>query len=188
MISLTELWLPILLSAVFVFIVSSILHMMIPIHKGDFKKMPGEGKVLAEMRAQGVQPGSYRFPFAETMKEMTSSEMLEKLKRGPVGISTVLPTGPCNMGKSLLLWFLYSLLIGVIVVCATASSLHRGAPFASVFHLTALAATLGYAVGNLPESIWKGQKWSITLKFVFNGVLYGLVTGATFGWLWPAGA
>ena len=59
MISLTELWLPILLSAVFVFIVSSILHMVIAVHKDDFKKMPGEEKVLEEMRAQSVQPGSY---------------------------------------------------------------------------------------------------------------------------------
>jgi hypothetical protein len=53
--------------------------------------------------------------------------------------------------------------------------------------LTALAATLGYAMGAIPDSIWKGQKWSITLKFVLDGVWYGLVTGATFGWLWPAG-
>jgi len=188
MISMTELWLPILLSAVFVFIVSSILHMVIPIHKGDFKKLPGEEKILAEMRSQSVRPGSYGFPMCESMKDMGSPEMIAKCKLGPVGFMTVTPNGPCNMGKSLILWFLYSLLIGVIVACAAASSLHHGEAFANVFHLTALAATLGYAVGALPESIWKGQKWSITLKFVFDGVLYGIATGLTFGWLWPAGA
>jgi len=188
MVPLTELWLPIVLSAVFVFIASSIIHMAIPIHKGDFKKLPGEESIVAEMRSQGVQPGSYRFPFAETMKEMGSPEMLEKLKRGPVGILTALPTGPCNMGKSLVLWFLYSILISAFVAHLAAQGLSRGGSFTPVFHLTALAATLGYAVGALPESIWKGQKWSITLKFVFDGVVYGVVTGATFGWLWPAGA
>lgn len=188
MISMAELWLPILLSAVFVFIVSSIIHMATPMHKGDFRKMPGEEKVLAEMRAQGLQPGSYGFPCCESMKDMGSPEMTAKCKLGPVGFMTVVPNGPCNMGKSLVLWFLYSILIGVIVACATASSLHRGAPFANVFHLTALAAVLGYAVGGLPESIWKGQKWSITLKFVFDGILYGITTGLTFAWLWPAGA
>ena len=78
MISLVDLWLPILLSAVFVFVVSSILHMLIPIHKGDFKKMPGEEKVLEEMRAQGVQPGSYMFPYVGSPKEMCSPEMIEK--------------------------------------------------------------------------------------------------------------
>ena len=72
MVPLTELWFPILLSAVFVFLVSSILHMVIPIHKGDFKKMPGEDKVLEAMRSQNLQPGSYMFPCAESMKDMAS--------------------------------------------------------------------------------------------------------------------
>ncbi len=188
MIPMSELWLPILLSAVFVFIVSSILHMVIPIHKGDFKKMPGEEKVLAEMRAQGLRPGSYAFPCCESMKDMASPQMIEKCNLGPVGFMTVNPNGPCNMGKSLVLWFLYSILISAFVAHLAAQGLHRGEPFKFVFHMTALAATLGYAVGNFPESIWKGQPWSITLKFVFDGVLYGITTGLTFAWLWPAAA
>jgi uncharacterized protein with PQ loop repeat len=187
MVALTELWLPILLSAVFVFMVSSILHMVIPVHKGDFKKMPGEEKVLAEMRSQNLRPGSYAFPCCESMKDMGSPEMIEKCNLGPVGFMTVIPNGPCNMGKSLLLWFLYSILIGLAVAHAAAVGLGRGAGFAAVFHLTATAALLGYSMGVLPESIWKGQKWSITIKFVCDGVLYGLVTGVTFAWLWPAG-
>ena len=179
MISVTELWLPILLSAVFVFIASSIFHMVIPIHKGDFKKMPGEEKILAEMRAQGVQPGSYGFPMCESMKDMGSPEMVAKCNLGPVGCVTVKPNGPCRMGASLILWFIYSLVIGEIVALAAGPVLHRGASFANVFHVTALAAVLGYAMGAFPDSIWKGQKWSITLKFVFDGVLYGITTGAT---------
>jgi len=188
MISMTELWLPILLSAVFVFIVSSILHMAIPIHKGDYRKLPGEEKILAEMRAHGVGPGGYAFPCCENMKDMGSPEMVAKCNLGPVGFMTVIPNGPCNMGKSLVLWFLYSVLISAFVAHLAGQGLRPGEAFKSVFHMTALAAVLGYAIGNLPESIWKGQKWSITLKFVFDGVVYGVVTGATFGWLWPAGA
>ncbi len=188
MVSMTELWLPILLSAVFVFIASTIIHMATPMHKGDFRKMPGEEKILAEMRAQGVRPGSYGFPCCESMKDMGSPEMIAKCNLGPVGFMTVVPNGPCNMGKNLGMWFAYSILIGVIVACAAGASLHRGTGFAAVFHLTGLAAILGYAMGALPDSIWKGQKWSITLKFAFDGVVYGIVTGATFGWLWPAGA
>jgi hypothetical protein len=186
MVALTELWLPILLSAVFVFIVSSIFHMVIPIHKGDFRKLPGEDKVLAEMRAQGLLPGSYAFPCCESMKEMGSPEMTAKCNLGPVGFMTVMPNGPCNMGKSLVLWFLYSVLIGVLVAYVAGLGLSRGAAFMPVFRLAGTAGILGYAVGALPDSIWKGQKGSITLKFVFDGVVYGLVTGATFAWLWPA--
>lgn len=188
MLSLTALWLPILLSAVFVFIVSSILHMVIPIHRGDLKKIPGEEKVLEEMRAQGVQPGSYMFPCAGSMKEMCTPEMIEKCKLGPVGFLTVVPSGPPSMGKSLLQWFVYSILIGVFVAYLAKLGLEPGAAYATVFRVTGTIAILGYAVGALPDSIWKGQSWIITLKFIFDGVVYGLVTAGTFGWLWPDAA
>jgi hypothetical protein len=183
--SLSDLWLPILLSAVFVFVVSSILHMVIPIHKGDYKKLPGEQRVLEEMRAQGVQPGSYMFPCAGSMKEMGSPEMIDKCNLGPVGYLTVVPSGPPAMGKSLVQWFLYTVVIGMLVAYAAALGLDRGTAYLPVFRLTGTIAILGYAVGALPDSIWKGQSWAVTLKFIFDGVVYGLVTAGTFGWLWP---
>jgi hypothetical protein len=183
--ALVEFWLPILLSAVFVFIASSIFHMVIPIHKGDFKGMPGEEKILAEMRAQGLQPGSYRFPMCQSMKDMGSPEMIAKCKLGPVGVVTVIPNGAVNMGMSLILWFLYCLMVGVIIAVAVGPVMPHGSAFGRVFHVTALAALLGYALGAIPESIWKGQEWSITMKFVIDGVVYGIITGLTFAWLWP---
>lgn len=187
MVSLTALWLPILLSAVFVFIVSSIIHMALPIHKGDFKKLPGEEKILAEMRAKAVRPGTYMFPCADSMKNCGSPEMVEKYKLGPVGFMTVIPSGAPGMGKNLVQWFVYSIVIGVFVAYLAKLGLKPGDVYMPVFRLTGTAAILGYAIGALPDSIWKGQKWSITLKFVFDGVVYGLVTGGTFGWLWPSG-
>lgn len=183
--SLIELWLPILLSAVFVFIASSIFHMAIPMHKGDFKGMPGEEKILAEMRAQGLQPGSYRFPMCQSMKDMGSPEMIAKCKLGPVGVATIVPNGGCNMGMSLILWFLYCIVVGAIIALACEPILPSGTEFRKVFHVTGLAAVLGYALGAIPESIWKGQEWRITAKFVFDGVVYGVITGLTFAWLWP---
>jgi len=185
MISLTELWLPILLSAVFVFIASSIFHMVIPIHKGDWRKLPGEEKIMAEIRTQGVAPGMYMFPMCSSMKDMGSPEMIEKMKLGPVGTTIILPRGGINMGKSLVLWFLYCILIGVIIAIAVAPALPRGATFKAVFHLTGLAALLAYALIPIPESIWKGQPWGITAKFLFDGAVYGIITGLTFAWLWP---
>ena len=53
---LADLWLPILLSAVFVFVASSVLHMVLPIHKGDYKKPPGEDAVLESMRDRASRP------------------------------------------------------------------------------------------------------------------------------------
>ena len=180
-----ELWLPILLSAVFVFLASSVFHMVIPWHKGDYKKLPGEEKILAEVRCQSPQPGVYMFPNCSSMKEMSSPEMLAKFNQGPVGHMTILPSGPHNMGKSLLFWFLYCVLVGAIIALAAGPVLGRGANFKHVFHLTGLAAVLGYALIPIPESIWKGYPWGITAKFVFDGVVYGVVTGLTFAWLWP---
>ncbi len=185
MVSMTELWLPILLSAVFVFIASSIIHMATPMHKGDFKKMPGEERVLAEMRAHGLRPGSYMFPCAASMKDCGTPEMIEKFKLGPVGMMTVMPTGAPGMGKNLVQWFLFSLLVSAVVAHLAGQVFVHGAAGKPVFHLTALAAVLGYATRPLPDSIWKGQPWSITFKFVVDGIIYAALTGATFAWLWP---
>lgn len=44
MVTLSALWLPILLSAVIVFVASSIIHMAIPIHKNDYRQLPDEDK------------------------------------------------------------------------------------------------------------------------------------------------
>jgi len=188
MLPLSALWLPILLSAVFVFIASSILHMVIPIHKSDFKKLPGEEQILEAMRNQNVQPGLYMFPRGESMKDMCSPEMVEKCNRGPVGHLIVMPNGPFSMGKSLVQWFIYSVLISVMVAYVAMLGLERGAEYMLVFRMTGTAAILAYAIGEISDSIWKGRSWSITLKFVFDGIVYGLVTAGTFGWLWPESA
>ncbi len=187
MVPMAQLWLPILLSAVFVFIASSIIHMATPMHKADFRKMPGEDAILTQMRAQGLQPGSYMFPGAESMKDCGSPEMIEKFKRGPVGMMTVMPSGAPGMGKNLVQWFLFSVLVSAFVAHLAGQAFAPGAASKMVFHMSALAAVLGYATRPLPDSIWKGQPWSITVKFVIDGVVYAAVTGLTFAWLWPAG-
>jgi len=185
MVFLANLWLPVLLSAAFVFIVSSIIHMVIPIHGGDFKKLSREDKVLEEMRAQGIKPGDYMFPFPGSMKEMGSPEMQEKYGLGPVGFLTVVPDGVPAIGKSLVQWFLYSILISIFTAYIAALVLACGAEAMMVFRVTGAIAVLGYAFSNVQNSIWKGQSWVVTLKFMLDGVVYGVVTGGTFAWLWP---
>lgn len=186
MLSLFDLWLPILASGAAVFVVSSIVHMCLPIHKGDYGKLPGEDAILGSMRDHGVNPGQYMFPGCTSMKEMGTPEMGEKYKRGPVGYLSVLPTGTPNMGKSLLLWFLLTILVGIFVAYLASQALRAGEDYMKVFRFCGSAAILGHAVGSIHDSIWKGVRWSITLKFVFDGVLYGLVTAGVFAWLWPA--
>lgn len=185
MITLTSLWMAILVSAVFVFIFSSIMHMVIPIHKNDFQKLPGEESISKEMRNQNIQPGSYSIPRPQSMKDMSSPAMIEKYNQGPVGMLTVLPNGPPAMGKNLVLWFLFSVLVSVFVAYLATMGLDNLTACMDVFRFTSTVAILGYAVSAIPESIWKGQPWSVTFKFIFDGVVYGLVTGSIFAWLWP---
>lgn len=180
-----ELWLPILLSAVAVFLVSSLIHMVIPIHKGDYKKLPNEEKVLESIRAQGVTPGHYMFPMANSMKDMCTPEMTEKFNRGPVGHMTVLPNGHHAIGKSLVQWFLFCILIGLVTAYICSMGLSKGADFKLVFRFASTVSFLGYGLSCITDSIWKGMNWGVTAKFVFDGLLYGLATGATFAWLWP---
>lgn len=183
---LLDLWLPILLSGVGVFIVSSIIHMATPMHKGDYARLPKEDAVLDALRSLGVKPGQYAFPHAASMKDMGSPEMIQKYERGPLGWLNVLPTGVPNIGKSLIFWFLYSLLVGVITAYVASLAVPKGADGSLVFRLTSTVALAGYAIGVLNDSIWKGMPLRVTLRFVFDGLLYALTTGALFCWLWPA--
>jgi len=119
------------------------------------------------------------------MGDMGSEAMMEKYNRGPVGFMTVLPNGPPTMGKSLIQWFLMSILLSVLAGYIGTIALAKGAEYAAVFRVIFVVAALGYAGNTMCESIWKGQRWSVTLKFIFDGVAYAAVTAGTFGWLWP---
>jgi hypothetical protein len=185
MVDLTALWLPILLSAVFVFVASSILHMVLPFHRADYQKLPDEDKVIAALRAAGVQPGNYHFPHCASHKEMSSPEMMEKLKAGPVGLLNVIPSGPPNMGKFLGLWMLFCLLMGIFVAYLAGRTLSSGAHYLAVFRVAGTAAFIGYGLGCIPDFIWKGQRWGTTARHMFDGLIYALLTAGTFGWLWP---
>jgi len=185
MVSLTALWLPILLSTVIVFVASSIMNMILPIHKADYHKLPEEDRVLDALRAAGVTPGQiYFFPYT-THKETKSPTVIERFKRGPVGLLTVIPSGPPGMGKNLTQWFLYCIFISIFVAYLTSRTRNPGTPYLEVFRVAGATAFLGYAAAQIQDSIWKGQPWTVTTKHVFDGLIYGLLTGGTFGWLWP---
>lgn len=186
MVSLTALWLPILLSAVFVFVASSIIHMVLGYHGSDYGKLPGEDDVGAAMREAGVQPGTYVLPHCKSPKDMGSPEMIEKYKRGPVALVTVTPNAPPAMGKLLAFWFVFCLVIGVFAAYLAGRTLGPGAEYLAVFRIAGTTAFLGYSAAEPIASIWKAQPWSVTLKHVFDGLIYALLTGGVFGWLWPS--
>jgi hypothetical protein len=184
MVSIPELWLPILLSAVAVFIVSSIIHMLLPYHRSDYKQLPDEEKVLAPIRSAGLARGLYNFPHC-TPKQMKTPEVAERFKQGPVGMLIVMPNGTPAMGKFLGQWFVYCLVISIFVAYLTGRTLPPGVAHRSIFHLGAAAAFLAYGVGQLTNGIWRGQLWGMTAKDVIDGAIYALVTAEIFALLWP---
>lgn len=182
---LHTLWLPILLSAIIVFVASSILHMLLPIHKSDYRKLPDEDRVLDSLRTAGVTPGrEYRFPFC-SMKEMKEPATQEKLKRGPVGVLTITPSGLPNMGKYLGQWFIYCIVISIFAAYLTSRTRPVGTDYLEVFRVAGCSAFMGYSLGLIQNAIWRGETWGVTFKHVLDGLIYGLLTAGTFGWLWP---
>lgn len=184
MVALSALWLPILASAVLVFIVSSLFWMVVRHHDSDWRGLPGEDGILDALRKAKVPRGQYRFPWAEA-RQMQTPEMKKKMADGPAGFLVFWERYDVPMGRNMIAWFAYLLAVSALVGYLAGLVLAPGAAASPVFRFVAVAAILAYAAALVPRSIWWGQAWSITAKDVFDGVVYGLATAAVFAWLWP---
>jgi len=184
MVPLAALWLPILVSAVIVFIASSIMHTVLPYHRGDYRQLPDEDRLLVALRAAGPTRGLYIFPFG-THKDMKTPAVQEKYQQGPVGMMTVFPVGLPVMPKFLAQWFGYCLIIAFFVGYLAGHTVAPGANYLAVFRVVGTAAFMTYGLAQVSNAIWKGQTWGMTTKEVADGLVYGLLTAGTFGWLWP---
>jgi hypothetical protein len=185
MVSLGELWLPILVSAVLVFLVSAIIHMVLKYHNRDYKQLPNEDAVRAAIRAGNPAPAQYVIPYCPDMKEMEKPENKQKYTEGPVAVMNLMQPGVPQMGKYLTQWFFYLLFVSLFIAYVAAHALPRGAEYLNVFRIVGAVGFLAYAAGQMQNSIWWGKPWSVTWKDAFDGLVYGLVTAGAFGWLWP---
>ena len=133
-----------------------------------------------------MKPGTYIFPSLENPADnMKSPELIEKWQRGPAGMLTVFDPGDLNMGRRLLHWFLYCVLLGIVVAYLAAATQAAGAGFLPVFQLVGASAFLGYSGAVWPDVIWKGASPTSATKMILDGLAYALATGAVFGLLWP---
>ncbi|MDA0195645.1 MAG: hypothetical protein O2887_11730 [Bacteroidetes bacterium] len=185
MITITALWLPILLSAVIVFIMSSIIHMVLGYHKSDFTSLPSEEKVSEALREFNIPAGEYVIPKPHGSGDVKSPEYQEKLKKGPVAFMTFMPNGQSSMTGSLIQWFMYSIVVGIFVAYVTGRIYGPDANYLDVFRFSGTTAFLGYSLALVQNSIWYHRKWSTTFKNLVDGLIYALLTAGTFGWLWP---
>jgi hypothetical protein len=186
MVPILSLWLPILLAAILVFVASSIIHMVLGYHNTDFGQLPSEDAVMDALRRFDIPPGEYAMPWAGSSKEMGSPEFLEKCEKGPAAFMTFLPAGKPKMGGQLVMWFVYTIIVGILAAYVAGRALDPGAEYLSVFRFTGVTAFIAYTAAGWPISIWYKRAWSTTFKNTFDGLIYALLTAGAFGWLWPA--
>jgi hypothetical protein len=185
MVPLMSLWMPILLSAVMVFVASSVIHMILTYHRSDYGKLSAEDAVMEALRKYRIPPGDYMVPCATGPKSMKDPGFLEKIKKGPVIIMTVMKSGSFGMGGQLAQWFLYCVVVSVFSGYVAGRALPTGTDYISVFRFTGTVAFVGYALALWQNTIWYKKAWTTTLKSTVDGLVYGLLTGGVFGWLWP---
>jgi len=181
-----SLWIPVVVSAVVVFLASSLVHMLLKYHQADYKALPHEEAVREALRKADAAPGLYFTPYCPGMKGMEEPAMKEKFEKGPVAIITLYPKGAPALPKHLLLWFGFSLFVSFVAAYVARHTLQPGADGLLVMRITGSVAFAAYGVSHLSDSIWKGQPWSNTARALLDAVIYALLTGLTFRLLWPA--
>lgn len=176
-----ELWMPIVGSAIAVFVVSAIVWMAMPWHKTDFRKLSNEEGARSAM--SGLEPGLYMVPYCIDPKELENEEVANKYKEGPNAYITVVPSGLPQMGPKLLMSFVYYLFVGCICAYVVSRTVGAGGDYLGVFRIAGTTAWIAYGIAYIQDSVWFGRPWSLTIKSLFDALLYALVTGGMFGWL-----
>lgn len=186
MVSVLALWLPILVAAVLVFIVSSLIHTVLKYHNADFGAVPNEDRVQAALREFNIPPGDYAIPHACDGKERESDDFKAKANQGPVVFMTVFPDDAFKMTGSLIKWFLYCILVGVFAAYVTGLAYGPGADYMAIFRMAGTVAFAGYGLALMQSSIWMKKDWIATGKSMLDAFVYGMVTAGALGWLWPS--
>ena len=182
---LAQLWMPILVSGVVVFILSAIVWTAMPHHKTEWQGLSAEDDVLSALGRASPSPGQYAFPFFRDPKERENPMVKGKLERGPVGYLTVVPNGTPAMGPMMLQSVVYNVVVAFLTAYVSWHALGAGADYLAVFRIVGAVSFLAYTMAAVPESIWFGRPWRSFALQVVDGLLYALFSAGVFGWLWP---
>jgi hypothetical protein len=185
MTGLAALWAPILIATVVVFLASSVIHMAPLWHRGELPAVPNEEKVSDALRPFAIPPGDYMLPRAANMEAMKSSAFTERVLLGPNMILTVLPNTPWSMGRNLVLWFLYCLVVSIFTAVVAGCAFPTDAPYGSLLRVAGVTSFLGYTAALWQMSIWYRRSWKTSIKATIDGIIYAAITAVAFGWHWP---
>ena len=176
---------PILLSAVIVFVASALVWMVLPHHKTDWKKLQNEDAVRSVLNAQKPAPGQYLIPGGAMGGGPPDEALKKKFEEGPVAILTLRKPGFQGMGPMLVQSFGYYVFVSFVVAYLASRTIPLGTEYLYVFRAVGTMAWMAYGFGVIPDSIWFGRPWSSTIKHLADALLFALLTAGTFAWRWP---
>jgi hypothetical protein len=179
--SIIDLWLPILVSSVLIWIVSALIWTVLPWHKNDFSKVDDEEGARAAL--SGLSPGFYNVPHCVDQKALKDPATQQKFKDGPLAFIAILPNGMPPMGRNMALSFLNGVFICVLCAYFVTRTVDPNASYLAVFRIAGTVTWVAYGVAYIQDSIWFGRPWSITMKSLIDALIYGLLAGGVFGWL-----
>lgn len=182
MVMLSALWLPILLSTVFVFVAANVLWMALPFwHHRDYGQIADSEAIVDKLL--DTPSGQYMVPSINWGK--MNDEQREAVQKRPGGLLLLRNPMQFNMGAALGAFFMYNLVVITIIAYVSSLALPPGSPYPHVFRVAASATFAAYCFNTVSDSIWYGRPWAVTMRFIVDGIIYGLLIGGTFGWLWP---
>jgi hypothetical protein len=187
-VSLGALWMPVLLSAVFCFVGSSVIWMVFKYHMAQWQRVPDEPGLMEAIRKAGLTGGQYLFPHMDASapdRAAAQKVWVERYAKGPVGVVLLGTPGTMRMGKQLGQTVVFFLVVSFFVAYIAVHALAHGAPYLKVFQVVGATAFVAYAAGPFMDSIWFCRSWRTSWLNVLDALIYGCLTAGAFGWLWP---
>jgi hypothetical protein len=185
---LAQLWLPIVVSALLVFVLSAVTHMMVPFRLTEWGHLKTQDAIQASLR--GTAPGLYVFPTPADAKERGKPEAMQKVAEGPSGWLTLVHPGPMswvrNLGLSLAMNLFVSFGAAYIATLTLGAVPLQLFPHERVvFRVISTIGFFAYAAGPIYDAIWFWKPWKSLAMTAVDSLAYGLVMGVTFSMLWP---
>lgn len=185
MVALTQLVLPIILSAFLVFVASSLIHMVIKWHNKDYLKLSNEDVVRGAINAGSPAPGQYIIPHCTDPNDFKNPDFQKKFTDGPIAVVYLKKPGMPAMGPQLGGWFLFNVVVSLFAGYVGSATLPVATEYLKVFQVVGTAGFMVYGLGGVSAAIWMGKPWAVVIKELVDGLIYGCVMAGAFGWLWP---
>ena len=179
---LAHLWLPIVASAVLLFVLSAASHMALPWRRNEWGRITESEALQASL--EGLRPGLYAFPAAPDPKQQMTKEWRDRWAKGPSGWLTIAPRAPVDMGRNMALSVVAYLLVACLAAYVAWHALGPAPHGRAVFRLVGTLGFMSFGVGTVFESIWYHRPWRAYASDALDALLSGLVMAAAFAWLW----